>query len=147
MMRNSPWLPTIALIVAFLAGVYVGVVAGDDDPLNELQLGLAAGALALAIFGVQGLISVLVEGETLRLGRRLPRLTDALSIGIMALTLVLFCIALLLAYGIADDWRTLVIGSLAGAGCIVLALLLVFYKEAYLGDEAELEPRDDGIPW
>lgn len=146
-MRNSPWLPIVTLSVAFLAGVYIGVAAAGDDPLNELQLGVAAAALAFAIYGVQGLISVLVEGETLRLGRRPPHLTDPLSVGILALTLVLFCIALLLAYGIADGWRTLAIGSLAGAGCIVLALLLIFYKEAYLGDEAELEPRDDGIPW
>lgn len=146
-MRNSPWLPVIALVVALVVGIYIATVAAGDAPLNELQLGATAGALALAIYGIQGLVSVLIEGQELHPGRVPPRLTDWLSGGILVLTLILFCIALTLAYGIADDWRVEVIGSLAGAGCIVLALLLVFYKEAYLGDEADLDPRDDGIPW
>lgn len=147
-MRNSPRLPVISLIAALLIGIYIAaVVGGSDDPLTELQLGAAASGVALAILGVQGLLSILIEGQELRPGRVPPRLTDSLSIGILALTFILFCVALILAYGIADNWRTEAIGSLAGAGCIVLALLLVFYKEAWLGDESRLDNRDDGVPW
>lgn len=39
------------------------------------------------------------------------------------------------------------VGLTAGAGCLVLALLLVAYKEAFVGHEARLDPRKDGIPW
>ena len=42
---------------------------------------------------------------------------------------------------------TAVVGSTAGAGCLVLGLLLLFYKEAFIGHEAHLEPRNDGVPW
>ena len=39
------------------------------------------------------------------------------------------------------------LGIAAGAGCMSLAVLLIFYKEAFLGDEARFDDREDGIPW
>ena len=38
-------------------------------------------------------------------------------------------------------------GVAAGAGCVFLATLLVCYKEAFLGDEARFDDREDGVPW
>lgn len=147
-MRNSPTLPTIALVIACFVGLYVAIDTGNaSGPLTTLQLGGAGVALALAIFGVQGLISVLIEGQELRPGRTPARLTDPLSAGIVVLSIALFAVAVALGYGIADGWRIEIIGSLAGAGCIDLALLLVFYKEAFVGDEAGFDNRDDGVPW
>jgi hypothetical protein len=110
-------------------------------------LGGVAWAIGLFVFGVQGLISIASEGEELRLGRSRPRLTDLLSGAIVIFSLGLFALAILLAFGISLDWRTRTLGIFAGVGCLVLSVLLLFYKEAFVGDDAEVEPRDDGIPW
>lgn len=147
-MRNSAALPLIALILALILGLDAGIQAGGTDgPPTELQLGEIAVALTLAMFAVQGFLSIIVEGQELRPGRVPARLTTPLSAGIVVLSFGLFVIAVVLAYGIADDWSVRAIGSLAGVGCIILSILLVFYKEAFLGDEANFDNRRDGVPW
>jgi len=147
-MRNTPNLPIVALVLAVVLAVVVLIsTGGDSDNLAELDLAGVAWSIGLAVYGAQGLISVLLEGQELRPGRVLPHLTGPLSTGIVLLSLALFSIAILLAIGLTSDWDVDVIGLLAGAGCLVLASLLVFYKEAYVGEEATLDNRDDGIPW
>jgi ABC-type transport system involved in cytochrome c biogenesis permease subunit len=148
-MRNSASLPVAGLALAVALTVVTALTAtrGERIPLTELELGGVAAALALAVFGVQGLISVALEGRELRPGRVAPRLTGPLSAAIVLCSLVLFGVALALAFGIAEEWEIEVIGPLAGAGCVVLALLLVFYKEAFVGDEAAFDDRQDGVPW
>ncbi|MEA2525193.1 MAG: hypothetical protein QOF33_3704 [Thermomicrobiales bacterium] len=145
-MRNSPRLPAVALVVSLVLVATVWATHGEG-PLSELELGGVAWAIGLAIFGLQGLLSVLVEGEELRPGRVPPRLTDPLSIGIVVFSLVLFATAMGLAYGLTAEWSPEAIGALAGAGCLALAFLLVFYKEGFVGDEAGFDQRDDGVPW
>jgi low temperature requirement protein LtrA len=147
-MRNSPKLPTLSLVVGILLGLHATYSIGQSDgPLTELQLGEIAAAISLAIFGVQGLISVVIEGQELHPGRTPARLTNSLSIGIALLSLLLIVVAGLLAFGIAADWRLEAVGTLAGIGSIAISLLLVFYKEAYIGDEATFDDRQDGVPW
>ena len=53
----------------------------------------------------------------------------------------------LTAFAIVSGRPTAIVGSAAGAGCLTLGLLLLVYKEALIGHEAHLEPRQDGIPW
>jgi len=72
---------------------------------------------------------------------------DPLSIAIAALSVLLFILAGLTGLAIVSGQPTAVIGSAAGAGCLDLGLLLLFYKEAFIGHEAHLEPRQDGVPW
>lgn len=115
--------------------------------LNELQIGVVAWAFTLVIFGVIGLISVVSEGRELRVGRVAPRLTNLLSWAILVVAVLLFAIAVTLGVGIAFGWSTALIGLLAAAGCFILAMLLLFYKEAFVGDEASFDRRDDGVPW
>lgn len=145
-MRNSPRLPTVALVVSLLLAGTVWMTHGKG-PLTELELGGAAWAIGLAIFGLQGLLSVLVEGEELHPGRARPRLTDVLSVGIVVFSVALFAVATALAYGLTANWGRGEIGALAGAGCLALAFLLVFYKEGFVGDEAGFDEREDGVPW
>lgn len=151
---NSPKLPYVSTVVAILAGIVAAISyfqrGGDDEvvfSLNELEIGLIALALALLIFSVEGLISVVSEGRMLSPGRVPPRLTNLLSLGIVLGSLVLFGVAVFLAWSLVQDWDVWVIGWLAGAGCLLLALLLVFYKEAFVGDEAHFDDRNDGVPW
>jgi hypothetical protein len=147
-MRNTLALPIISLIFAVGLVIAVLISYGDETgPLSELELGGVAWAVGLAVYGVQGLISVLLEGRELRPGRTPPRLTGPLSVLIVLGSLALIGIAATLAVGLVDDWRTSVLGSLAGAGCLVMALLFIFYKEAFFGDEATFDNRDDGVPW
>ena len=148
-MTNSPRLPIVSLI---LAGVLAIATAATIDrgrpvPLSELQLGAVGGALTLAVFGIQGLISVLLEGRELRPGMAPPHLTNPLSAAIVFVSILLFGDALLLGYGMVMGWGTAALGVAAGAGCVFLATLLVCYKEAFLGDEARFDDREDGVPW
>jgi hypothetical protein len=131
----------VAMVAVFMAD------SGDVLPLSELQLGAIGGALTLAIFGIQGLLSVGLEGRELRPGVTPPQLTTPLSAAIILVSLLLFADALLLGYGIVSGWGTTPLGIAAGAGCVFLAALLIFYKEAFLGDEARFDDREDGIPW
>ena len=148
-MTNSPRLPVVALILASLLAIAAAAAIdpGRPLPLSELQLGAVGGALTLAVFGIQGLISVLLEGRELRLGMAPPHLTNPLSGAIVIVSIFLFGDALLLGYGIVIGWGTAALGVAAGAGCVFLATLLVCYKEAFLGDEARFDDREDGVPW
>jgi hypothetical protein len=145
---NSPRLPVVSLILASLLAIAAAATIdpGRPLPLSELQLGAVGGALTLAIFGIQGLISVLLEGRELRPGLVPPHLTNPLSAAIVIVSILLFGDALLLGYGIVNGWGTAALG-VAGAGCVFLATLLVCYKEAFLGDEARFDDREDGVPW
>ena len=148
-MRNSPLLPVLSLVVAAVFALAAVLMSGSGDflPLSELQLGAVGGALTFAIFGIQGLISVGLEGRELRPGSVPPQWTNPLSAAIVLVSLLLFADALLLGYGIVSGWGTAPLGIAAGAGCVFLAALLIFYKEAFLGDEARFDDREDGIPW
>jgi len=147
-MRNSPWLPATALTLAVVLALYTTFVAANaPGPLSEIQLGMVAAALGLGIFGIQGIISVATEGNELMPGRIPPRLTGPFSLAITILGIALLLLAGFLAYGIMAAWQTNVLGLIAGVACIVIAVLLVFYKEAFVGDQACFEDRDDGVPW
>jgi hypothetical protein len=115
--------------------------------LSESQIGLVAWALTLAIFGLQGVVSILLEGRELRPGRFAPRLTSPLSLVIGILSGLLFAVAAFLGFAIASGLSTAVVGSAAGAGCLVLALLMLLFKEAFVGHESHIDLRDDGVPW
>jgi hypothetical protein len=66
-MQNSSGIPLAAFVAAIvLAGATIASVmlgVGGDPALNELQIGAAAWALTLAVFGLQGLISIVLEGR------------------------------------------------------------------------------------
>jgi hypothetical protein len=144
---NSPRLPIVSLVLASVLAIAAAIDSGQRLPLSELQLGAVAGAVTLGVFGVQGLISVLLEGRELHPGMAPPHLTNPLSAAIVIVSILLFGNALLLGYGIVTGWGTAALGVAAGAGCVFLATLLVCYKEAFLGDEARFDDREDGVPW
>ena len=150
-MQNSPGIPLAAFVVAIvLAGAtIVSMMAGvgGDPALNELQIGAAAWAVTLAMFGAQGIVSIVLEGRELVVGMIAPRLTDPLSAAIAACSILLLILAGLTGLAIVSGQPTAVVGTAAGAGCLDLGLLLLLYKEAFVGHEAHLESRQDGIPW
>lgn len=149
MMKNSPGLPVFALLLAIALTALVLISAGTHPgaPLSELELGGVGVAIALYVFAAQAFISITLEGEELHLGKRSSVLTNQLTAGIVILALLLLATAFWLGLGIVSGWGTTQIGIIAAAGCLVIALLLLLYKEAFLGDEARLDERDDGVPW
>ncbi|HEV2109072.1 MAG TPA: hypothetical protein VGR16_12485 [Thermomicrobiales bacterium] len=153
-MDNSPKLPYVSIVIALAAAAAAAISyfrrGGGEEAVfafNELEIGLVALAVTLLIFAVEGLISVISEGRVLVPGRAPPRLTNPLSLAIVIASLVLFADAVLVGVGLVSDWDVWIMGWLAGVGCFLLATLLVFYKEAFVGDEARFDERDDGIPW
>lgn len=149
-MQNSPGIPLAAFVVALVLAfaTIVSLMTGITGPaLNELQIGATAWALTLGIFGVQGIVSILLEGRQVFLGTTQPRLNDPLSVAIVAVSVLLFILAGLTGLAIVAGQPTAVIGAAAGAGCLDLGLLLLFYKEAFIGNEVHLDPRQDGVPW
>jgi hypothetical protein len=150
-MQNSPGVPLATLVVAIaLATITIlSVIAGvgGGTALNELQIGATAWALALGLFGLQGIVSIIVEGRQVFPGIIMPRLNTLLSAAIAALSVLLFVLAGLTGFAIISGQSTALIGTAAGAGCLDLGLLLLFYKEAFIGHEAHLDLRQDGVPW
>lgn len=151
-MDNSPRLPVVSIVIAAILGLlagfsYLGREIADVPFLSEIEIGLVAVAFTLGVFGIQGLIGVAIEGRQLRPGLIRPRLTDPLSLAIVAFSVLLFADAVVLALGIVWGWGPIVLGLLAGTGSLILAMLLVFYKEAFVGDEACFDEREDGVPW
>lgn len=151
-MDNSPRLPIAAILFGIGFAVLTAVSYFNRETegifhLNELEIMFVIAAFALVIFGLQGLISVLLEGRRLHPGIVRPRLTDPLSLAIVGFSLLLLALSIALGYGLIQDWDPEIIGIFAGGGCIVLAALLIFYKEAFVGDEACFDERDDGVPW
>lgn len=150
-MRNSPALPLAALCAAVclagLAGVASVLRGPAPAPLSEVQIGLITWAFVLVVFGLHGVLSVALEGPELHPGRVAPRLTGPLSVAIVVLAVTLVGLAVVLGGAILTGQSVAFVGSAAGAGCLALALLLVAYKEALLGDEVRLDARKDGIPW
>jgi len=150
-MYNSPVIPLASLVVAIVLAIStkLSVIAGVGGgvALNELQLAASAWALALGIFGVQGTISIVVEGRRVLPGTVEPRLNNPLSAAIAGLSLLLFVLAGLTGLAIVSGQSTAFIGTAAGAGCLDTGLLLLFYKEAFIGHEAHLDLRRDGVPW
>ena len=150
-MQNSPGLPVVALVAALvrgaitLASITAGI--GGDPALTELQIGATAWALALTIFGVTGIVSVLVEGRQLIPGTIRPRRSTLWSAAIAGGSILLFVLAGATAFAIVTGQPTAVIGAAAGVACLDLSLLLISYKETFVGREAHLDSRHDGIPW
>jgi hypothetical protein len=141
----------VALVGALVLGAVtlVSVTAGIGGglALTELQIGATAWALALAIFGVTGIVSVLVEGRQLIPGTIQPRGSNIWSAAIVGGSLLLFVLAGATALAIVTGQPTAVIGAAAGVACLDLSLLSISYKEALVGREAHLDSRHDGIPW
>ena len=150
-MQNSPGIPLAAIIAAIvLAGATIASImlgVGGDPALNELQIGAVAWAVTLGIFGVQGIVSIVVEGRQLFVGTIGPHLTNPLSAAIAACSILLLILAGLTGLVIVSGQPMAIVGSVAAAGCLDLGLVLLLYKEAFVGHEAHLEPRQDGIPW
>ncbi len=150
-MQNSPYIPLAAgvlsglLTIITLLSLLAGPVA--QPALTELQIGLVAWAMTVGLFAVQGAVSVLSEGRELRPGAVDPLLTTPRTLALAGLSILLIVWSSVVGLAIVTEQPTALVGTAAGAGCLILAVLLLLCKQAFVGHEAHLEVRDDGIPW
>jgi hypothetical protein len=141
-----------SLPAASLAGaaVLAGIAMASHPPagpLTEIDIGLIAWTLVLSIFGIQALVSLALEGPDPHPGTRAPNPSLLLSVLITLGCVLLVGVAAVLGGAILSGQTVTVVGVSAGAGCLLLALVLGAYKEAFVGDEVRVETRQDGIPW
>jgi hypothetical protein len=136
-----------AAAVSIIAVAATRTRVGGAAPLTEVDIGLVAWALVLAVFGAQGLVAMALEGCGLRPGYSPPRLSGALGIAIGLGCLLLYGLTILLGGAILTGQTAAVVGTTAGAGPLLLGCLLMAYKAAFVGDEVRVDRRRDGVPW
>jgi hypothetical protein len=116
--------------------------------LDAYQIALIAWGFVLALYGVQGVLSVWLEGRELKLkgqGER-PREPLWVLVVILALTALELLLAVRFVLGLPTaPARQLALD--AGLLFMVLAVMLVLYRKYYVADEVMAQERDDGVPW
>jgi hypothetical protein len=116
--------------------------------LEAYEVWQIAWVFALALFGVQGLISVFLEGQELR-----PGMKEALSESNVALLLMalLLLAELFICFKFINDlagaasvqtlaWET-------SAGFFLLAAMVIVYRRWFLPHEVLVQERRDHVPW
>ncbi len=116
--------------------------------LESYQVALIVWGFVLALYGVQGLLSVWLEGQELRPGEKnsAPEPMGAVIVMALLAGAVLLCAVQFvrsLQYQ-PDPQRLALYGALLFWG---LAAMLVLYRRYFIGDEVVVGDRDDGVPW
>ncbi|GBC76415.1 hypothetical protein HRbin07_00616 [bacterium HR07] len=116
--------------------------------LESYQIALIVWGFVLALYGVQGLLSVWLEGQQLRPGEKhQAREPVGAVIAIALLTGVVLFFAVQFVRSLQhqpDPQRLALDGALLFFG---LAAMLVLYRKYFIGDEVVTQDRDDGVPW
>ena len=149
-MRNSPGLPILSLIGAFVLGALAIIpykTTGAVAP-NEIEIGLLGVALWPSVSsGCRDCSPCCWKGKNCIWGG-LPRASPRCSaFSIVVFTFGLVAVAVATGYGIFAGWNPQTLGIFFGLGSLVLAAQLIFYKEAFIGDETRFDEREDGLPW
>ncbi len=115
--------------------------------LDAYQIALIAWGFLLALYGVQGVLSVWLEGREL-----VPGPTERPPEPVWSLIAALGLAALVMAWAIKfmGELATAPPRQLAldaGVLFLGLALMLVLYRRYFITHEAVTQDRDDGIPW
>ncbi len=116
--------------------------------LEAYEIGLITWVGLLLVTGVQGLISVYVEGQELRPLEHKPAREPWEAVLLVAAFTLL---ELLWAGGfIRGLFSVRAMSELAVYGALLsftLAASLLVYRRAFVADESLVQERDDGIPW
>ena len=164
-MDNSPRGPLIGALFAILLGaatVILWLYRGGDHhyfldytttaykfivELNAFEITIAGLGLTLAIYAAIGLFSYFLDGREVHVGRFAPQLTDATSAGLAITTVLTAVCAVLFAVGVVQDWGVEPMGVIIGAGFVLAAFVLAYFKQGFVGEDGRFDDREDGIPW
>ena len=117
------------------------------EHLEAYEIALIIWSVLLGLLGLQGLISIYLEGEVEEVGVYAPSTPSWKLIILMAVltggvvwTAVAFVQRALNAS--ADG-----LGTLATLMVFLLAALVGLYRRYFIADEVIAQQRDDGVPW
>jgi hypothetical protein len=164
-MDNGPRGPLIGGISAIVLGIltvfFYKLRGGDEHffvdytttryiyivELNAFEIALAGLGLTLAVYSAIGFLSYFLDGARVHVGRRAPRLTDGVAVGLTIFSVLTAACAVVFALGVVYEWSREVLGSSIGFGFVFASLVLACYKIGFLGEEGRFDEREDGIPW
>ncbi|MFN4218422.1 MAG: cytochrome C [Candidatus Bipolaricaulia bacterium] len=116
--------------------------------LESYQIALIVWGFVIALYGVQGLLSVWLEGQQLRPGEKgsaREPLGAAVAIAFLTGLVLFFAVRFVQSLRQQPDPQRLALyGALLFFG---LAAMLVVYRKYFIGDEVITQDRDDGVPW
>lgn len=118
------------------------------EHLESYEIGLVAWIFLLALFGIQGLISVWLEGKELKLGReKRPSESPIAVIAIGILTVAELVLAVSFIQSLQANGSPKALAIYAALIFFSLAAQLCLYRRYFIADEVIAQERDDELPW
>jgi len=116
--------------------------------LESYQIALIVWGFVLALYGVQGVLSVWLEGQQLQPGEKKAApepLPAVAAITVLAGAEIALAVQFVQNLRHGPNPHALALdGALLFLG---LAAMLVLYRKYFLSDEVITQDRDDGVPW
>jgi hypothetical protein len=118
------------------------------EHLKAYEIGLVAWTFLLGLFGVQGLITVFLEGEVVEPHEGEEREGSPWAVLLMAgLWAAEVVFSVLFARGLYGGARSEVLALYSGAIFLALAAMLIVYRRCFIKDEVVAQEREDDFPW
>jgi len=118
------------------------------EHLEAYEIALIIWSVLLGLIGLQGLISIYLEGEVEEVGVYAPSTPPWKLIALMAaLTGAVVWTAWALMQQIVQGSAAGALGPLAATMAFLLAALVGLYRRYFIADEVIAQQRDDGVPW
>ncbi|MFQ6116688.1 MAG: hypothetical protein ACE5LQ_00320 [Candidatus Bipolaricaulia bacterium] len=118
------------------------------EHLKAYEIGLVAWTFLMALFGIQGLITVFLEGKELEPHEGEERGGSPWAVLLFAgLFLVDVAFSLLFMRGLFGGARAETLALYSGVIFLALAAMLIVYRRFFVKDEVIAQEREDDFPW
>lgn len=116
--------------------------------MEAYEVALVIWSFVLGLLGLQGLISIYLEGDVKAVGTHAPPpLTWPVMLLVLALLALNFWSAWTFVQLLFGEGSPEALGRLASLMVFILAALLVIYRRYCIEDKVVGKPRNDGVPW
>ena len=118
------------------------------EHLEAYEIALIIWSVLLGLLGLQGLISIYLEGEVEEVGvYAAPKPSWGIVALMAALTGgVVWAAGAFIQQGVGGETAN-ALGPLAALMAFLLAALVGLYRRYFINDEVVAQERDDGVPW
>jgi len=118
------------------------------EHLEAYEIALVVWSFVFGLLGLQGLISIYLEGDIKAVGTHAPpQPTWPILILVVALLAVNFWSAWTFVQLLFNEGAPETLGRLAALMAFILAALVAIYRRYCIEDIVVGKTRDDGIPW
>lgn len=118
------------------------------EHLEAYEIALVIWSFLFGLLGLQGLISIYLEGETEQPGTHPPRPAPAAVIALMAgLAAANVWVAWVFVAQLFQGGEPVSLARWAALMALTLAALVGLYRRYFIADEVLAQDRDDGVPW